>query len=116
MFESLNKFFSKIGLSWIDSVSNIDDTDEFSELISIFPNLERIFQDAREKNRDEFQRTIKHIFRSYKIFFLIKNGKFSHETLSQESTNRIREKVLNIHSQNHLIIPILLMYQMFLLQ
>ncbi len=110
MLDSLSKLFKNIELSWIDSVANIDSSDEFSDLISIFPNLERIFQDAREKNRDEIQRTIRHIFRSYKIFFLIKSGKFSHETLSQESITKIREKVLNQHSKNQLIIPIILMY------
>ncbi|NVM34770.1 MAG: hypothetical protein HWN81_04180 [Candidatus Lokiarchaeota archaeon] len=110
MLNSLNKLFKNIELSWIDSVADIDSSDEFFDLISIFPNLERIFQDAREKNRDEIQRTIRHIFRSYKIFFLIKSGKFSHETLSQGSINKIREKVLNQHFQNQLIIPIILMY------
>jgi len=110
MLDSLSKLFKNIELSWIDSVANIDSSDEFSDLISIFPNLERIFQDAREKNRDEIQRTIRHIFRSYKIFFLIKSGEFSHETLSQESITKIREKVLNQHSKNQLIIPIILMY------
>ena len=55
MLDSLSKLFKNIELSWIDSVANIDSSDEFSDLISIFPNLERIFQDAREKNRDEIQ-------------------------------------------------------------
>jgi len=110
MLDSLSKLFKNIELSWIDSVADIDSSDELFDLISIFPNLERIFQDAREKNRDEIQRTIRHIFRSYKIFFLIKSGGFSHETLSQGSINKIREKVLNQHSQNQLFIPIILMY------
>ena len=110
MLDSLSKLFKNVELSWIDSVADIDSSDEFFGLISIFPNLERIFQDAREKNRDEIQRTIRHIFRSYKIFFLIKSGGFFHETLSQGSINKIREKVLNQHAQNELIIPILLMY------
>jgi len=110
MLDSLNKLFKNIELSWIDSVVDIDNSDEFSDLIAIFPNLERVFQDAREKNRDEIQRTIRHIFRSYKIFYLIKSGDLYHETLSQESLNIIREKLLLQHSQNQLIIPILLMY------
>jgi len=110
MLDSLDKLFKKIELSWIDSVRNIDNSDELSHLLSIFPNLERIFQEAQEKNNDEIQRTIKHIFRSFKIFFLIKSGKLSHDTLSQESITIIREKVLKQHSQNQLIIPILLMY------
>jgi len=110
MLDSLNNLFNSIELSWIDSVGNIDNSDEFINLLLIFPNLKRIFQEGRERNRDEIQRTIRHIFRSYKVFFLIKNGMFSHETLSQESIIKIREKVLNLHSQNQLIIPILLMY------
>ncbi|MFX1588241.1 MAG: hypothetical protein ACFFC1_08805 [Promethearchaeota archaeon] len=110
MLDSLNKLFQNIDLSWIDSAAEIDNSDEFFDLITIFPNLERIFQDAREKNREELQRTIRHIFRSYKIFFLIKNGEFSHETLSQESLIIIQEKVIKQDSQNQLIIPILLMY------
>jgi len=110
MLDSLRKLFKKIELSWIDSVEDIDNSNEFNALISIFPNLKKIFQDAREKNRDELQRTIRHIFRSYKIFFLIISGKFYHETLSKESIIKIRDKVLNQHSKNQLIIPIILMY------
>ncbi len=110
MLESLTELFKNIELSWIDSVADIESSDEFFALLAIFPNLERIFQDAKEKNRDEIQRTIRHIFRSYKIFFLIKSGKFYHETLSKESIIRIQEKVINQHLQNELIIPIILMY------
>ncbi len=110
MLDSLKKIFNAIELSWIDSVTNIESTDEFSNLMSIFPNLKGIFQDAQEKNRDEFQRTIRHIFRSYKIFFTILSGDFSHETLSQKSISIIREKVIYQHSKNQLMIPIILMY------
>jgi len=110
MLDSLNELFKNIELSWIDSVVNIDNSEEFFDLLSIFPNLKSIFQNAREKNRDENQRTIRHIFRSFKIFFMIKNGKFSHETLSEKSICKIREKLLNQHSKNHLFIPIILMY------
>jgi hypothetical protein len=110
MIDSLEVLFKNLELSWIDSVIDIDNSDEFTKLISIFPNLKRIFQDAREKNRNEFQRTIRHIFRSYKIFFSIKNGAFIHETLSQEAISKIREKVLNQHSKNQKFIPIILMY------
>ncbi len=110
MLSSLKNLFNDIELSWIDSVENIGNSDECESLLLIFPNLKTIFQEARETNNDEFQRTIRHIFRSYKVFFLMINGKFTHETLSPRSINIIQEKVLNLHSQNELIIPILLMY------
>ncbi|MFW9971252.1 MAG: hypothetical protein ACFFDF_13750 [Candidatus Odinarchaeota archaeon] len=110
MLKSLIRLFNKIDLTWIDSVSNIDNSEEYFELLSIFPNIKEIFKDAQEKNRDELQRTITHIFRSYKIFFLMNSGEFSHETLSQDAINTIQGKVLYQHSKNQQIIPLILMY------
>ena len=110
MIEKLQNIFSNLELSWIDSYSEIDKSNDYFRLLSIFPNLEKIFHDGNDREREEFQRTIRHIFRLFKIFFLIKNGEFFHETLSQESLNVIREKLLNQDSQNELIIPIILMY------
>ncbi|MFX0164347.1 MAG: hypothetical protein ACFE9V_03420 [Candidatus Hodarchaeota archaeon] len=110
MIESLNKLFNDIELSWIDTYKDITDSMEFTQLVSIFPNLENSFQEGRDKDNDEYHRTIRHIFRLFKIYFLIKNGEFSHETLSQESLNIIREKLLIQHSQNELVVPIILMY------
>ena len=110
MIDKLHNIFSNLELSWIDSYSEIDKSNDYNRLLSIFPNLEKIFQDGNNREKEEFQRTVRHIFRLFKIFFLIKNGEFSHETLSQESLNVIREKLLNQDSQNELIIPIILMY------
>ncbi|MFW9942505.1 MAG: hypothetical protein ACFFFT_15810, partial [Candidatus Thorarchaeota archaeon] len=110
MIDKLYNIFSNLELSWIDSYSKIDSSKDYLHLISIFPNLEQIFHDGNEREREEFQRTVRHIFRLFKIFFLIKKGEFVHETLSQESLNVIREKLLKQDSQNELIIPIILMY------
>jgi len=110
MIDKLNNIFSKLELSWIDSYSKIDSSNDYLHLISIFPNLEQLFQDGNKNDREEFQRTVRHIFRLFKIYFLIKNGEFVHETLSQESLNVIREKLLKQGSQNELVIPIILMY------
>jgi len=110
MIDRLYNIFSNLELTWIDSYSEIDKSNDYFSLLSIFPNLEKIFQDGNDREKEEFQRTVRHIFRLFKIFFLIKNGEFFHETLSQESLNVIREKLLNQDSQNELIIPIILMY------
>ena len=110
MIYSLDKTFSTLNLSWIDSSTEIVQSKAYSEIMSTFPNLEEIFQEGAVKDEEEFQRTIRHVFRLFKIFFLIKSGNFSHDTLSPESLIIIREKVLNQHSQNELIIPIILMY------
>jgi hypothetical protein len=110
MIDSLDKIFSSIELSWIDSSAKIVQSEEYNELLSIFSNLEEIFQAGVLKDEDEFHRTIRHVFRLFKIFFLIKSGSFIHDTLSPESSFIIREKLLNQHFQNELIIPIILMY------
>jgi len=110
MIESLSKLFNSLELSWIDSSSEIARSDAYTQLLSIFPNLRTIFQDGIKNDLEEFQRTIRHIFRLFKIFFLIKDGEFSHDTISKDSLNKIREKVLNQYSQNPLILPIILMY------
>ncbi|MFX0028388.1 MAG: hypothetical protein ACFE8B_04220 [Candidatus Hermodarchaeota archaeon] len=110
MINSLHKLFNKIELSWIDNYNEIANSPEYSQLISIFPNLKNIFQIGIQKDKDEYHRTLRHIFRLFKIFFLILDGKFLHDTLTNESIISIREKVMNQQSLNELIIPIVLMY------
>ncbi|KKK43207.1 MAG: hypothetical protein Lokiarch_28710 [Candidatus Lokiarchaeum sp. GC14_75] len=110
MIDSLFKIFNNLEISWIDTSTEIVKSKAFNELLSIFPNLKDVFQEGRDKDEDEFQRTIRHIFRLFKIFFLIKSGELFHDTLSPESSSLIREKLLKIHSQNELIIPIILIY------
>lgn len=110
MKNSLYKLFNNLDLTWIDNSEEIFTSHEFNALLSIFPNLENIFQDASDKDNEEFQRTIRHIFRLFKIFYSIQDGQPFHETLSQESLNTIRKKILKQDSQNELIIPIILIY------
>ena len=93
MIKSLHKLFENIELEWIDSYNEITDSEQYFQLISIFSNLKNIFQEGSEKDKEEFQRTIRHIFRLFKIYFLILDGEFFHDTLSHHSINIIREKV-----------------------
>ena len=110
MINSLHKLFEDIDLDWIDNSNEITDSKVYNQLISIFPNLENIFQEGSLSEKEEFQRTIRHIFRLFKIFFLILNGEFSHDTLSSDSLNVIRERLLKLHSRNNIILPIVLIY------
>ncbi|MFW9821540.1 MAG: hypothetical protein ACFFE4_01310, partial [Candidatus Thorarchaeota archaeon] len=110
MIDALFNIFDKLELSWIDSSEDIVESKEYMALFSIFPNLRAIFQEGRVKDEDEFQRTIRHIFRLFKIFFMIKSGESFHNTLSLDSTKAIRNKLLKQYSQNEIIIPLILMY------
>ena len=97
-------------LSWIDISEEILRSDFYNNLLKIFPNLAGVFNSGRKNDEDEFLRTVRHIFRLFKIYFLIKDGEFSHNTLSEESLHLIREKLLKQHSKNELLVPIILMY------
>ncbi|MFW9895209.1 MAG: hypothetical protein ACFFD7_05330 [Candidatus Thorarchaeota archaeon] len=110
MIDALFNIFDNLELSWIDSSTDVIESKEYFTLLSIFPNLKVIFQEGQVKDEDEFQRTIRHIFRLFKIFFLIKSGEFIHDTLSADSIKTIRDKLLYQQSQNELMVPIILMY------
>ncbi|MFX1280378.1 MAG: hypothetical protein ACFFA3_13300 [Promethearchaeota archaeon] len=110
MIKILHEIFSKIELDWIDTNSDLSESNEYSQLILIFPNLTKIFDNGRIEDKEEFRRTLQHIFRLFKVFFLILDGKFVHESLSNGSIELIREKVINQYSLNELLLPLVLMY------
>ncbi|MFW9867606.1 MAG: hypothetical protein ACFFEN_16040 [Candidatus Thorarchaeota archaeon] len=110
MIDSLYTIFENLELSWIDTSHEILESEYYESLLKIFPNLAVVFNNGRKKDEEEFLRTIRHIFRVFKIYFLIKDGHFSHDTLSEESLHSIREKLINQHSQNELLVPVILMY------
>ncbi|MFX1324284.1 MAG: hypothetical protein ACFE8N_04960 [Promethearchaeota archaeon] len=110
MINDLYNIFKNLELSWIDSSLDIVNSKEYNDLLSIFPNLESFFREGRLKDEDEFQRTIRHIFRLFKIYFLIQSGDTFQETLSPEASSIIKEKLSTQISLNDLIIPIILMY------
>ncbi|MFW9783011.1 MAG: hypothetical protein ACFFFB_12080, partial [Candidatus Heimdallarchaeota archaeon] len=100
MINNLYTLFKNLELSWIDSSSDIVNSKVYNDLLSIFPNLESFFREGRVKDEDEFQRTVRHIFRLFKIYFLIQSGDIFQETLSSEASNIIKEKLSIQISQN----------------
>ncbi len=74
MINSLANIFNNLELSWIDSAAkNLKDSKEYQELLLIFPNLEQIFNQGQIEDVFEFRITIQHIFRVFKVYFLIFN-------------------------------------------
>ena len=110
MIDSLTKIFKDVELSWIDSSNDIENSKRYYDLLGVFPNLKSLFKEGKNKDEAEFHRTIKHIFRAFKIFFLLKDGSFLHETLSLNSLQKITKKIKNQNKQNELIIPLILIY------
>jgi len=108
--ESLENLFSTIDLEWIDNSNEIINSRNYHDLLLLFPNLYEIFEEGGHEDEFEFSRTLKHIFRSFKIYFLLKNNKFVHNTLSMSSLQIISKKVNDQSIQNEMILPLILMY------
>jgi len=110
MINSLVKIFNNLELSWIDSSKNLEASNEYQELLLIFPNLTQIFQQGQIEDDFEFRRTIQHIFRVFKVYFLIKDKTHFHKTLSLDSLGKISEKIESVNKINELVLPLILMY------
>ncbi|GAH88204.1 unnamed protein product [marine sediment metagenome] len=50
MLDSLNKLFNSIELTWIDSITNIDESDEFTNL---FINISKFEENFSRSSRKE---------------------------------------------------------------
>jgi len=110
MLDELADIFSTMELNSIDSAENLTDIKQFQDLLKLFPNLSPIFEQALKYNKDEFIRTIRHVFRVCKVLFQLKNRTFSHDTLSIKSIQIISEDLVKHLNMNKIIIPLILIY------
>ena len=92
MIETINEIFNDLELSWIDNSNEIMKSPTYNKLLEIFPSLKSVFNQGKDQDYEEFQRTIRHIIRMFKIYFLLKKGKFIHDTLSKESLLKLCSK------------------------
>ncbi|MHA1671436.1 MAG: hypothetical protein ACTSV5_12785 [Promethearchaeota archaeon] len=110
MIKDLQNIFNKITLTDIDTLKDFINTQLFHEFVSLYPNLKEILAFGREKNPQEFNRTVKHIFRTIKVFLLIQSGNFNYPGFSTNSINQILTKIKKISDFNIDLIPIILVY------
>lgn len=110
MIKELQKLFKTITLSDIDSIKDIMNNQVYLEFTSLYPNLKNISVLGKERDPQEFNRTVKHIFRTIKVFSLIQDGKFHYSGLSHDSISQIQAKIKRISDFNMDLIPIILVY------
>jgi len=91
-------------------ISTLVNTQLYIEFISLYPNLKDIFALGNERDPQEFNRTVKHIFRAIKVFLLVQNGNFTYSGFSTNSINQILTKIKKISDCNADLIPIILVY------
>ncbi len=110
MINELAEIFNKIELEWIDSSEDLTNNKQYHNFMEFFPNLKSIFKLGLKKSEIEFNRTLKHILRVFKVFFQLKDGTFSYETLSSKSIQLISAKVINQLCENEKVLPLILIY------
>ncbi|MBY9002645.1 MAG: hypothetical protein KGD73_01615 [Candidatus Lokiarchaeota archaeon] len=110
MIKELQKLFKTITLTDIDSLKDIMNNHIYLEFASLYPNLKDILVFGNERDPQEFNRTVKHIFRTIKVFLLIQEGKFDYSGFSPNSINQILAKIKKISDFNMDLIPIILVY------
>ena len=110
MIKTLQKVFSDISLSDIDSLKEIKGSLIYTEFLSSYPNLSDIFESGVKRDEQEFNRTIKHIFRSIKIFLQLLDNTFSYDGFSTETNLIIANKLKRIQEVNTNIFPLILIY------
>jgi len=110
MLDGLIELFNNISLEWIDFTKNLEKTSKFDDFLKHFPNLINIFGMGKEKDFSEFQRTIRHIFRVFKIFFSLKKGIFYHKSLSSSSISFLENKVQRLNDKENFLMALILAY------
>jgi len=110
MIKDLQNLFNKISLTDLDSLEDVINTDIFHGFVSLYPNLKEILEFGKERDPQEFNRTVKHIFRTIRVFFLIQNKKLNYPGFSPNSINQILAKIQKISDFNTNLIPIILVY------
>ncbi|MHA2288956.1 MAG: hypothetical protein ACXABG_09220 [Promethearchaeota archaeon] len=110
IINQLQSIFANVSLSDIDSSKEIEETQAYSNFLKTFPNISEVFKMGINRDREEFLRTIKHIFRSIKIYLNLLSNSFIYEGFSNQTISLLSKKISNLQEYNALIIPIILIY------
>jgi hypothetical protein len=110
ILKQLQTIFSVVSLGDIDSSKEVEQTQLYTDFLTSFPNLSEVFELGMTRDKQEFTRTIKHIFRSIKIFLNLMDNSFSYEGFSNQTISNITKKIKHIQEYNKLIIPLILVY------
>jgi len=110
IINQLQQIFTDVSLSSIESSNEIEQTQIYSDFLKSFPNLSEVFELGIVRDKQEFTRTIKHIFRSIKIFLDLLSNSFTYEGFSNQTLSKIVRKLENVQHYNSLIFPLILIY------
>jgi hypothetical protein len=110
MTSMVENLFESASLSEIDSLNNAKESKLYRQFIKLYPNLTDIFNLGQEKDKLEFDRLIKHVFRMIKIFQLLKENTFIYQTLSKKSLSLIYKKLNSLNSREASLLILILIY------
>ncbi|MHA1268327.1 MAG: hypothetical protein ACTSPY_00950 [Candidatus Helarchaeota archaeon] len=112
MYDKIKSIFQNVELNQIDNNSiNIIDMEIYQKIIQLNKKIKIIFDEARKKNEFEFQRTIRHTFRTVLVYFEIIASKFKqYNNLDDISYQRIKLLIKKIYNINREILPSIFLF------
>jgi hypothetical protein len=111
MLKKLQNLIDKIDLNWCDNPGKeLQNTESYKTLISIFPNLQQLHQKWIKSDQFEFNRTMRHIFRCFKIYFLLKENNLIYNSLTAGSLQKLQKKIEKFANLNEFFFPLIIMY------
>ena len=102
--------FSKgISLNWLEhNRDHIDNTAEFNTLTRLFPGLEEIFHKGRQKDPDEYVRTLIHTFQTQAAYNNVCSGEFLESGLEGHALGEVRHLAGSISLFSPRLMPTIL--------
>lgn len=106
----LERLFQSIDLKFCDSpAENIINSPAMSEMIKIFPGWWTILKEGMKIDKEETQRTIRHVFRATWIYYALLNNKPEFE-ISEKYIQILQQELKNVRSEDSNLFPLLLLY------
>ena len=85
-------------------------SEEYAELLGLFPSLKEIFEDGAKKEPQEFGRTLSHIFRSIAIYNQLIKASFQQPSLSQDKIDQVYGLFAAVSKDYPHLMPIILWF------
>jgi hypothetical protein len=107
--QELMNFTRQISLDWINQYGKeIDRTQEYQDLISLFPPLSELFGQGKEEDPAEFGRTTAHTFHTLAVLNRISSQSFFESGLNQHELQTVYALADSITARSPLIMPLIL--------
>lgn len=107
--ERFLKLTERISYGWLDrNRENIQETQEYDEMLGLFPPLAGIFRQGLEQDPQEFFRTVAHVFQTLSAYNRVLSGDFPESGLEDRDLAKPHAMARAVTSFSPLVMPVIL--------